>query len=110
MLLARIASRIFGSGMPRSRMPLRIDDHVVLLDEAADAGDLGDALRLGEAKRRFQSWSERSSARFSSFDITRVLVDPADAGGVRAEGRRHAGRQPRAPRALRYSSTRERAQ
>src|SRR5665647_987926 len=29
--------------------PARVDHHAVLLDEAADAGDLGDALRLGEA-------------------------------------------------------------
>ena len=27
---------------------LRIEDHIVLLDEAADAGDLGDAFRLGQ--------------------------------------------------------------
>ena len=28
--------------------PARIDRDLVLLDEAADAGDLGDALRLGQ--------------------------------------------------------------
>ena len=28
---------------------LRIDHHVILLDEAADAGDFGNAFRLGEA-------------------------------------------------------------
>ena len=43
-------------------MPLRIDDDVVLLDEAADAGDFGHAFGLGQREADVQSWSERCSA------------------------------------------------
>ena len=39
----------FGERNPERLQPPRIDHHAVLLDEAADAGDLGDALRLGDA-------------------------------------------------------------
>ena len=75
--------------------PLRIEDDVVLLDEAADAGDLGDAFRLGQ--REFQV-PVLDGARVREVQLLRhhgVLVDPADAGGVRTDGRRHARRQPR---------------
>ena len=47
-LLARIASRIFGKRDAEVAHALRIDDDVVLLDEAADARDLGDAFGLGQ--------------------------------------------------------------
>ena len=44
--------------------PARIDDDAVLLDEAADARDLGHALgALARPKRTYQSCSVRSSAR-----------------------------------------------
>ena len=39
----------FGERNAERLQPSRIDDDAVLLDEAADAGDLGNALRLGEA-------------------------------------------------------------
>ena len=74
---------------------LRIEHDVVLLDEAADAGDFGDALCLGE--REFQV-PVLDGARLGEVQLLRhhrVLVDPADAGRVRADGRRHAGRHPR---------------
>ena len=78
---------------------LRIDDDVVLLDEAADARDLGDALRLGEREAHVPVLERAQSPRaFAPWPITRILVDPADAGGVRPERRRDAGRQPRAAR------------
>ena len=48
-LLARMTSRTLSSGDAEVAQPLRVDDHVVLLDEAADAGDFGDAFGLGEA-------------------------------------------------------------
>ena len=74
---------------------LRIEDDVVLLDEAADAGDFGDA--FGLRQREFQI-PVLDGARVGEVQFLRhhgVLVDPADAGRVRADGRRHAGRQPR---------------
>ena len=33
---------------PEVAQPLRIDDHIILLHEAARAGNLGNASRLGE--------------------------------------------------------------
>ena len=48
---------------------------------------------LDAAKRTTQSCSERSSARVMFLGDDRVLVDPADAGRVRPEARRHARRQ-----------------
>ena len=74
---------------------LRVEDHVVLLDEAADARDFGDAFGLGQ--REFQI-PVLDGARVGKVQFLRhhgVLVDPADAGRVGADGRRHAGRQPR---------------
>ena len=46
-LLARMASRT-GQAECRGLQLLRIDDDLILLHEAADAGDLGDALGRGE--------------------------------------------------------------
>ncbi len=43
--------------------PARIDHHAVLLDEAADAGDFGDAFRLGQLVADVPVLNVRSSAR-----------------------------------------------
>ena len=64
MLLARIASRILRQRDAERLQPARIDDDAVLLDEAADARDLGDALGLGEPDSgRTSPGCVRSSAR-----------------------------------------------
>ena len=86
------------SGMSKRLQPARIDDDAVLLDEAADARDLGHAFRLGDAEAHLPVLVVRSSARFVSARHDDVLVDPADAGRVGPERRRDAGRQARARR------------
>src|SRR6185437_563872 len=74
---------------------LRIEDDVVLLDEAADAGDVGDALRLGQRELQIPVLD---GARVGEVQLLRyhgVLVDPADPGRVGSDGRRHPRGQPR---------------
>ena len=77
---------------------LRIDHHVVLFDEAADAGDLGNALRLGEAVAERPVLQRAQFGERSLLGDQRILVDPADAGGIGTEARRHARSAARAPR------------
>ena len=48
---------------------------------------------LASANFRFQSWIARVSAEVQLFRHHGILVDPADAGGVRTHRRRHAGGQ-----------------
>ena len=71
-----------------------IDDDAVLLDEAADAGNLGDALGLGQAEADFPVLQRAQVGERFVLAHHRVLIDPADAAGVRSEGRGHAGGQP----------------
>jgi hypothetical protein len=74
---------------------LRIEDDVVLLDEAADAGHFGDAFGL---RQRELQVPVLDGPRVSQVQFLRhhgVLVDPADAGRVRTDRRRHARGQPR---------------
>ena len=74
--------------------PARIDDDAVLLDETADAGDFGDALRPWRGRSGHTSpGCVRSSARLFCVPRSDVLIDPADAGGVGTERRRDAGGQ-----------------
>ncbi len=68
----------------------RIDDDRVLAHEAADAGDLGHAVRLGDGEAdlpvlRGSELGKRALGRHHG-----VLVDPADAGRVGTQRRRHA--------------------
>ena len=72
---------------------LRIEDHVVLPDEAADARDFRDAFGLGERELQIPVLDRARVGEVQLLRHDRVLVDPADAGRVRADGRRHAGRQ-----------------
>ena len=94
-LLARIASRIFCMVMPRSRIRCGSRIDVVLLDEAADARDLGDAFGLGEREFQIPVLDRARVREVQLLRHHRILVDPADAGRVGADRRRHAGRQPR---------------
>ena len=71
----------------------RID--IVLLDEAADAGDLGDAFRLRQRELQAPVLDGARVGEVQFLRHHRVLVDPADAGGVRSDRRCHAGRQSR---------------
>ena len=102
-------ARPCASGMSRALQPARVDDDVVLLDEAADARDLGHAFRFGDSEAHLPVLQRAQLGERALRAIDRILVDPADAGRIGSERRRHAGRQLRAA-ALRYSSTRERAQ
>ena len=63
----------------------RIDRDLVGLDEAPDAGDLGDALGLGELIA-YEPVLDRTQIRERALrSLHDVLVDPADARGVRPE-------------------------
>ena len=77
---------------------LRIEDDVVLPDEAADAGDLGDALGLGQREFQIPVLDRAGVGEVQLLRHHGVLVDPADAGGVRARwsaSRPRAGARPR---------------
>ena len=93
MLLSRMTSRILAKGMPKRAQAAGIDDDVVLLDEAADAGDLGDAFGLGQTKADLPILQRAQIRQRLVLAQHGVLIDPADAAGVGAEGRRYAGRQ-----------------
>ena len=72
---------------------LRIDDDLVLLREAADAGDLGHAGRLGDLVAGEPVLDRAQLGERFLRALDDILIDPADAGGVGTERRRHAGRQ-----------------
>ena len=94
-LLARIASRIFCMVMPRSRIRCGSSTTLYCLTKPPTLATSATPSALASANFRFQSWM---AARVGEVQFLRhhgVLVDPADAGGVRADRRRHAGRQPR---------------
>ncbi len=67
--------------------PLRVEDHVVLLDEAADAGDLGDAFGLGQRELQVPVLDRARVRQVQFLRYHGVLVDPADAGRVGPDGR-----------------------
>ena len=89
--------------------PPWIDHHAVLLDEAADARDLGNAFRLGDAVAHVPVLDGAQLGEALLRAANDVLIDPADAGRVGPRlGATPAGSRRAAE--LRYSSTRERAQ
>jgi hypothetical protein len=92
-LLARVAHLLHGDA--EVAHALRIEDDVVLLDEAADAGDFGDALRLRQRELQIPVLDGPSVGEVQLLRHHGVLVDPADAGRVRTDRRRHARGQPR---------------
>ncbi len=73
--------------------PLRIEDHVVLLDEAADTGDFGDALRPGERELEIPVLDRSRVGEVQLLRHHCILVYPADACRVGTDRRRHPGRQ-----------------
>ena len=83
-----------GERNPERLQPPRVDDHAVLLDEAADAGDLGDALRFGDAVADVPVLNGAQLGEALLRAAHDVLIDPADAGRIGPEAWRHAGRQP----------------
>ena len=88
-----MASRTLDSGMPKPAQALRVDDDVVLLDEAADAGDFGDAFGLGEAVAHVPVLQRAQFGERAVLGEQGVLIDPADAGRVGPERRGDAGGQ-----------------
>ena len=68
----------------------RIDDDRILPHEAAHRCDLGDAIgaRNGEADLPVLQRAELGEVQLRGFQ--RILIDPADAGRIRPERRRHA--------------------
>jgi hypothetical protein len=73
--------------------PKRIEHDVILLDEATDAGDFGDAFGFGERELQIPVLDRPCVGKVQFLGHDRVLVDPADAGGVGAHRRRDAGGQ-----------------
>ena len=69
---------------------LRIENNIVLLDEATDAGDLGHAfsLRQGEFQIPILDGARIGEVQFLRHH--RVLVNPTNARRVRPDGGRHA--------------------
>ena len=84
----------FGERNAERLQPSWIDDHAVLLDEAADAGDLGNALRFGEAVADVPVLNGPQLGEALLRPAHDVLIDPSHAGRVGPQARRHAGREP----------------
>ena len=74
--------------------PLRVEDHVVLFDEAADARDLGHSFGLGQRESQIPILDRARVRQVQFLRHHRVLVNPADAGRVGADRRCHAARKP----------------
>src|SRR6202011_5004158 len=74
--------------------PPRVDDHAVLLDEAADARDFGNALRLRNAVADVPVLNGPQLGEILLRAANDILIDPADARRVRTQARRHPRRQP----------------
>jgi hypothetical protein len=70
-----------------------IDHHLILLDEPADRGDLGDPLGCRQliSDEPILQGAQFCQRLLGAHDD--VLIDPAHAGGVRPERRREAGRE-----------------
>ncbi len=77
----------------------RIDGDLVLAHEAADAGDFGHALRLGELVAHVPVLQAAGVGQAHVLAEHRVLVDPAHAGRIRPDLRRDALRQAAGSRA-----------
>src|SRR6266516_2502373 len=71
---------------------LRIENHVVLADEAADACNLGDAFGLRECEFQVPVLNGTRVRKVQFLGHDRVLINPTDASGIRSYGRADAGR------------------
>ncbi len=72
---------------------VRVDADLVLLDEAADAGHLGDARRLRQLKAQVPVLQRTQLSQIVSVAAQRVLIDPTDTARIGTERRCHSGRQ-----------------
>src|SRR5207253_5168721 len=68
--------------------PPRIDDHAVLLNEAADAGDLSNAFCFGDPVADVPILNGSQLGEALLLPVHDVLIDPSDAGRVRPQTRR----------------------
>jgi hypothetical protein len=68
----------------------RIDGHLILLDEAADARHFGDTGRLGQLVAQVPVLQRAQLGQRLVLGQHGVLIDPADAGRIRAQRRRDA--------------------
>ena len=97
-LLVRLADRPndVAQGNAVGQELVRVDHDLVLLHESADGGDLGDARDAlqGVAQVPVLQRAELLEVEPPGLVHERVLEHPADAGGVRAQGRRDALGEP----------------
>ena len=85
-----------GQGNRVSPQLHRIHRDLVGLHEPADGGDFSHPLRLGELVAQIPVLDGTQFRQRLVLGQYRILIDPADAGGVRPERRRHAlGHAPR---------------
>src|ERR1700736_2806927 len=88
--------------------PPRVDDHAVLLDEAADARDFGNALRLRNAVADVPVLNGPQLGEILLLAANDILIDPSHYRRVRTQARRHPRRQPPRRRAEIFEHTRAR--
>ena len=74
--------------------PARVDDHAILLDETADARDLGHARRVREAEAEVPILDGAQFGQASLRAPHHILIDPPYPAGVGSKARGHALRQP----------------
>jgi hypothetical protein len=72
---------------------LRVDHHIVLFDEAPDTRDFRDAFRLGQAVADKPVLHRAQLGEGAVLGEQRILVNPADAGRIGSERRRHPVRK-----------------
>ena len=69
--------------------PVGIDLDLVLLDVAADAGDLGDPVDRGQLVAQVPVLDRAQLLQVVVVALQHVFIDPADPGGIGAEAGRH---------------------
>src|SRR5262249_24784283 len=74
--------------------PTRIDHDTILFYKAADAGDLRDAFRFGDAVADIQVLDGAQLGKASLRPAYDILVGPSHTGRIRPEARCHPCRQP----------------
>src|SRR5262249_50809271 len=84
----------FGERDAKGLQPARVNHDAVLLDETANARNLRDAFRLGDAVANIPILNGAQFGQAPLRAADDVLVDPSDARRVGAEAWRDTGRQP----------------